>query len=85
MSDDLLALWFTPQAIRDHFDGHGGDIEAAVAFATDEQLRDVAEWCLNADALYREFDRFLVAAIEARLAMPRAAAERGGGGARTAA
>lgn len=63
-NDQRLALWFTPQAIRDHFDGDEGKIGAAVREATDEQLATIGEWCLQADTLYAEFHRLL--AYEAR-------------------
>lgn len=54
--DDMaLALWFTPDAIRDHFEGEDGSLAAAIAGASDEQLREIGEGALGGDFLYREF------------------------------
>lgn len=58
---NYLALYFTPSAIRDHFDGDTSDIAEKVAIATDTQLEELGEWCLTSDTLYREFHRLLEA------------------------
>lgn len=65
MEDEDLVLWFTPGAIREHFEadteraGKVGDAARAVMKATDEELRGLGEWCLGADTLYLEFHRLL--------------------------
>jgi hypothetical protein len=61
-----LALYFTPDAIRDHFEGDvidnnedGGLATWIVHEATDDQLRELGEACLTSDTLYSEFHRLL--------------------------
>lgn len=59
-AEERLALWFTPQAIRDHFDGDEGTVVDWVHGASDDELRALGEECLGADTLYSEFHRLLV-------------------------
>lgn len=56
---ELLALYFTPDAIRQHFEDDESAVASAVAHASDEQLAEVGEAALTADTLYREFHRLL--------------------------
>lgn len=57
--DSYLALWFTPQAIKDHFDGDEG-ISDFVDSLDDKTLRAIGEDALTQDTLYREFHRLLL-------------------------
>jgi hypothetical protein len=56
--DNHLALWFTPDAIRDHFDSE------AVDALSDEALRLVGFSALSGDPLYEAFHEVLVLALE---------------------
>lgn len=49
------ALWFTPDAIREHFEAGDDEIARLVKEADDEQLQAVGEDALQADVFYREF------------------------------
>lgn len=62
--DDKLALWFTPEAIREHFEGDADQRTEWVEAASDEQLVKLGEYCLSADPLYREFHRLLRDAVD---------------------
>lgn len=62
-NDTRLALWFTPQAIRDHYDGDDTAEARWVSTATDDQLADVGSSCLGDDVLYRTFHEVLDAVI----------------------
>ncbi len=55
--DPDLALWFTPQAIRDAKANpdEDDDVGQWIANATDEQLIDLGGACLNDDALYSAY------------------------------
>jgi hypothetical protein len=68
--DTSLALWFTPQCIRDHFDGDDDELSAWVEEATEEQLRMVGSNALSADPLYREFHDLLKTEVEWMIAHP---------------
>lgn len=59
-----LALWFTPQAIRDHFDGDEDERSEWVANATDEQLAAVGQDALGYDSIYREFHESLAVIVD---------------------
>lgn len=62
--DPNLALWFTPGAIRDHFEAREDEVAEWVAKATDEQLVVIGEDCLGHDSLYREFHEALEYEVE---------------------
>lgn len=62
--DPALALWFTPAAIRSHFDGDDDETAEWVANASDEELREIGEACLSADSLYGLFHMLLINAID---------------------
>jgi len=62
-----LALWLTPQAIRDHFDGGDSDVAEWVAQASDTDLEEVGEECLSGDVLYNAFHDSLMLSVEERL------------------
>jgi hypothetical protein len=63
-----LALWFTPAAIREHFDGGDPGDYPGIEAATDEELEEVGAWCLSQDTLYRLYHSLLIdAAIDAGL------------------
>jgi hypothetical protein len=53
-----LALWFTPEAIREHFEGSN-----PLDGISDSELVDIAASVLNGDELYKVFDRVLVGAL----------------------
>ncbi len=55
--DPDLALWFTPQAIRDAKAdaAQDDDVGQWIAQASDEQLVEVAQLCLQDDTLYSAF------------------------------
>lgn len=55
----ILALYFTPDAIRDHF-----EYDPRVTLASDERLRRVGLDALQADYIYEAFHDALVAALE---------------------
>jgi hypothetical protein len=57
-SEDRLALWFTPDAIRDHFEG-----SVPLDGISDAELVDIAVSVLEGDALYETFDRLLADAL----------------------
>lgn len=57
---EILALYFTPDAIRQHFADDEDEIATAVEKATDAQLREIGYYCISADTLYAEFHRLLV-------------------------
>lgn len=50
--DETLALWFTPQAIREHYEGDADDPTRGL---TDDQLVEVGKQALGDDGLYRAF------------------------------
>lgn len=54
-NDRNLALWFTPGAIRDHFEADDDERGKWVANASDEQLAAIGEACLEHDSIYSEF------------------------------
>lgn len=56
--DNNLALWFTPDAIREHFE------EDVVGAASEETLRLAALNALNSDLLYEAFHQALVFGLE---------------------
>jgi hypothetical protein len=53
--DEDLALWFTPQALRDHFDGDDSEVAEAVLNADDDTLREQGQDALSSDILYSVF------------------------------
>jgi hypothetical protein len=61
--DRGMALWFTPQAIRDHFDACDEDPTEGL---TDEQLVEVGLECLTSDILYSAFHEVLMLSLEDR-------------------
>lgn len=61
-----LALWFTPQCIRDHYDGDEGPEADWVSTATDEELAGVGSDALGYDPLYREFHSSLQDCVRER-------------------
>lgn len=60
--DEHLRLWFTPDAIRDHFEGDEPDPTGGLS---DNDLRKVGEAALTNDLLYRAFHDSLVYGLEA--------------------
>jgi hypothetical protein len=56
-----LRLYFTPNAIREHFECDEPDPTAGL---TDDQLREVGWLALTDDSLYRTFHECLVWALE---------------------
>jgi hypothetical protein len=54
--DPTLALWFSPQAIKDHFDG---DVSLCAEWirneATQDELVAIGNRCLDSDRLYEVF------------------------------
>lgn len=83
MSDDgNLAVWFTPDAIRDAFDLVGDDSEdeevrrrAWVDSATDAQLRGIGEGCISSDALWSLFHELIEYEVDAAMATNQAKEE----------
>ena len=63
--DPNLALWFTPDAIRDHFEDGESSYAELVEAATDEQLRAVGDDALSSDYLYSARHEVLVDALVA--------------------
>lgn len=55
-----FALWFTPAAIRNHFDSDDDEIGKAVEAADDETLSAVGDMAINGDSIYQEFHETLV-------------------------
>lgn len=62
MEDRNLALWFTPDAIKDHFEGDD-DVETFLEGLSDIELREVGLDALTNDLLYSAFHDILVTAI----------------------
>lgn len=61
VKDTELALWFTPKAIREHFeDDSEGEIVTALS---DEELTSIGEAALFDDGIYRAFHEALVSAL----------------------
>lgn len=57
--DENIALWFTPQAIKDHFDTEEG-ISDFLDTLTDKEIREEISWaCINSDSLYKIFHELL--------------------------
>lgn len=56
-NDPTLALWFTPQSIKDHFNNSD-----AIEALTDEQLVEIGTTALNDNLLYAAFHEALTAA-----------------------
>jgi hypothetical protein len=69
--DMHLALWLTPEAIRDHFAGATDDEAKLVAEASDAQLRAVGEWCAARHPLQAAFHEVLLDGVHEKLAPPR--------------
>jgi hypothetical protein len=59
-----LAIWFTPEAIRQHFEGADTELEEWVNKAKDAQLKDVGLMAMNWEHLWEEFHKALVDAVE---------------------
>lgn len=57
--ENNYALWFTPDAIRDHFDD-----DPRVTLASDERLRRVGMDALSTDTIYEAFHEALKEALE---------------------
>lgn len=57
VDEDFYACWFTPDAIRDHFDSDVVDNLAP------DQLWQIAEYCISADSLWDLFHELLVDAM----------------------
>lgn len=55
-----LALWFTPEAIREHFETDPTD---PLVGLTDSDLVAIGEECLSADMLYELYHNLLVDAV----------------------
>jgi pyruvate dehydrogenase complex dehydrogenase (E1) component len=66
-NDPTLALWFTPQAIRDHFDGSADEIAEWVKDATDEELLSVGEEAIGHDYVLEAFASVLGDSVEVRI------------------
>lgn len=66
-NDPNLALWFTPDAIRDHFEADDDERGKWVENATDEQLAAVGQNCLGYDAIYSAFHDALATEVEAAI------------------
>src|SRR5579863_5494287 len=66
-TDPALALWFTPDCIREHFSDEGSELGAVIAEASDEELVEIGKAALNGDGLYYEFHRQLERAARATL------------------
>jgi hypothetical protein len=66
-----LALWLTPEAIRDHFASTDGEEAKLVAAASDAQLRDVGEWCAARHPLRTALHEVLLDSVHEKLAPPR--------------
>lgn len=62
-NDRSLALWFTPQAIRDHWDG-AEDVPTGLDKLTDDELAEAGGMALQDDGLYEQFHRTLTWAVE---------------------
>lgn len=59
-NDASLALWFTPQAIREHYEGDDDDPTAGM---TDDELAKAGHQALLDDGLYRAFHAALEGAL----------------------
>ena len=66
-TDMALALWFTPDAIRQHFEGDDDEYAKWVESVDDGELASVGYACIGADGLYKEFRELLKAEIKERI------------------
>lgn len=62
--DAQLALWFTPQCIRDHFDGDDDERAKWVADATQDDLAEIGHDALADDGIYRAFHEALAGGVD---------------------
>jgi hypothetical protein len=64
--DNHLAVYFTPGAIRDRYDGEPEDDPRRVwaENATDAELREIGESCLNSDSLWKHFRELIDGEID---------------------
>lgn len=69
VADEQLAIWFTPDAIRDAFDTYDEDDRHKVWVdkASNEELREIAQDCLGGDLIWRDFHETLEFAIDEHL------------------
>lgn len=76
--DEFLAVWFTPDAIRDHFDGAEDDDDPRLIWAmsaSDEDLREVGNGCVSDDAMWSLFHVLIEENIDAVMAERKAKGE----------
>jgi hypothetical protein len=59
LREDNLAVWFTPSAIVDAFDGEENELAQWVRGASEAQLASIGEACLSADSLWRLFHELI--------------------------
>ena len=65
--DESMAVWYTPQAIREHFDASEGEIEKWVEAASDEELAAVGEEAISCERVWTDFHESLIEAVRARI------------------
>jgi len=63
-SNENLAIWFTPEAIRDSFEAAQDERAAWVKAASDATLADIGETCLSYDLVWDAFNEALDLAID---------------------
>lgn len=57
--EEDLAVWFTPNAIVDAFDGDETELARWVRVASEAQLASIGEACLSADSLWSLFHELI--------------------------
>lgn len=57
--EDNLAVWFTPSAIVDAFDGEENELAAWVRGASEAQLASIGQACLDAESLWNVFHELI--------------------------
>lgn len=62
--DSSLAVWFTPQAIRSHFETPATEWHDVVANMSDEELRGIGDSCLSTDYIWEVFHQLLVGCLQ---------------------
>jgi hypothetical protein len=64
--EDMLAVWFTPECLRDHFAGSGDDVEEFVMGLCEAQLVEIGKEALWDDRLWGAFHAVLIDVISER-------------------
>lgn len=71
--ESLMAVWYTPQAIRDHFEADEDDVAEWVAQASDDDLKVISDWAVGGtDRTWECFHEVLVDCVRDKMRNPNA-------------